>query len=116
MRLSIILNWPTLPRFPSFLTYIPYIYLYIYQVKKQLDTTPAALISVDKLAKLTHALAQLPLTRAEKLQIINDLPRSEIDVHVVCCFYLCWAVRMSVRGGGWGFYAYVGFEAYATCA
>ena len=66
-----------------------HIYIYV-QIDQYLRNTPTQYHTADSITNLTKALSDLPtensirLTKAEKLQIVNNCPTKEIDTYVVC--------------------------------
>jgi hypothetical protein len=55
-------------------------------VKQYLNQTPVRHLSTEGLRALLAALTRYPLTKAEKLQIVNLRPQSKVELHVVRLF------------------------------
>jgi len=60
-----------------------------YKTLSYLNGTPSKHLSGEKLRELMEYLLQFSLTKAEKLQIINLLPRSPVELYLVCVSAIC---------------------------
>ncbi|KNC73189.1 hypothetical protein SARC_14252, partial [Sphaeroforma arctica JP610] len=54
-----------------------------YALQNYFKDSPTQYHTAESIQKLTKGMAPFGLTKAEKLQIVNNMPRSEVEIHVI---------------------------------